>query len=169
MSTLPPIDLRSGQGFALSGKEGMVLSRTILVALTFLVIGISGCGGSTRDDFAQLVKGKVLVKGEPASYAKVTLIPAEDPKSKTECAFGAADKEGFFALRPHGGKSKTKIKAGEYLVAVSWKIPNNPNSSDDPDYGKENLPAKFQDPEQSGLKVKIESATKELQPIEVTP
>ena len=149
----------------------MVLSRSIsaLTGLVFLAAVISGCGGSVRDDFAQLVKGKVLVKGEPASYAQVNLMPAEDPKSRTECAFAVADKEGNFALRPRGGKSTTKIKPGEYLVAVSWKIPQKPNSSDDPEYGKENLPAKFQDPEQSGLKIKIETATKELQPIEVTP
>ena len=139
-----------------------------LALLVLLVSGLSGCGGTVRDDYNRLLKGKVLVKGEPAAYAQVTLLPASDPKSTTDGAVAVADGDGNFGVRPMA-PSKTMLKPGEYLVAVSWRIPKNAHSSDDQDYGAEKLPAKFQDPETSGLKVKIESSLKELPPIEVTP
>lgn len=104
-----------------------------------------------------------MVNGEPAEYANVVLVPA-DPNSNLPRAYGVVDSEGEFRLSTK--RADDGAKPGEYLVTVSWAKPKNPNASE-PDYGPELLPAKFQDPIQSGLKVVIEATENELEPFDL--
>ena len=119
------------------------LRPRIVFALVCLLTVTAGCSGQKKQSFQ--VEGKVLVKGNPAAYAKLRFVPvSEDPK---EFMTGAnANAEGEFTVqttKPSNGS------AVEYYVAISWRIPKNPNSASDPEYGKEQLPARFQDPKGS--------------------
>lgn len=110
------------------------------------------------------VRGSVRVNGEPAEYANVVLVPA-DSNSQVRKAFGSVDKEGSFKLSTE--RQFDGAEPGEYFVTVSWSKPKNPKISESDD-GPELLPAKYQDPQKSGLKVVIEPHDNQLQPFELT-
>lgn len=126
-----------------------------------------GCAKGKSDAGIFPVQGTVLVKGKPAAYAQVKLIPVDEDLREKSTAIGQANEEGEFQLSTR--KLNDGARAGEYYVAVSWRIPDNPRSSDDPQFSKELLPAKFQDPEKSGVKIEISPNEKELPPIELNP
>ena len=127
----------------------------------------AGCSRGNSNSTVFPVQGTVLVKGKPAAYAKVSFIPVDENVKETSSAYGVANEDGKFQLSmrtPQDG-----ARAGEYYVAVSWRIPENPRSSDDPQYSTELLPRKFQNPQESGLKVEINSKDAVLPPIELNP
>jgi hypothetical protein len=132
---------------------------------SILWITACGCSKSTGPEMFP-VAGKILVQGKPASYAKLTFFPVDqDPK---EYLLGVtAGEDGSFELgarKPPQGEESVK-----YEVAISWKIPKNPSSVNDPDYGNELLPPKFRNAKSSGVKVEITSEMTELEDIDLKP
>lgn len=111
------------------------------------------------------VTGKISVDNKPASYAKLTFWPVGE--SNDYMLSTTADNDGNFELmarKPPEGADLVK-----YEVTVSWRIPANPASSNDPEYGPELLPIKFKSPKTSGIVVEVESEAVELKPINISP
>ncbi len=135
-----------------------------------LAMSVTGCWGEYSSSAVYPVQGSVLVKGVPAAYARVTLVPINEDEKEIASAVGVANEQGEFKLwtREGTGKRRDGARAGAYLVSVSWRIPEDPRSSDTT-YSDELLPPRFQDPEQSGLKIEISSRDRELPPIELNP
>ena len=100
---------------------------------------------------------------EPAEYANVILIPV-DSGSELPRAYGVVDADGEFRLSTK--RQFDGAEPGEYFVTISWMKPKKPHVRE-PDYGPELLPAKYQDPVNSGLKVVIEPGDNLLDPIEL--
>lgn len=140
--------------------------RSAALALSVLSVVGFGCSNDSSRPEAFPVQGKILVQGKPASYAKLTFFPTnQDPK---DYMLGVtASEDGSFELsarKPPSGEESVK-----YDVAVSWRIPKNPGSQNDPDYGKELLPPKFRDAKSSGVKVEITPDLTELEDIDLKP
>ncbi len=135
------------------------------VALAVLSLSNAGCS-SESDPKAFPVTGSVIVNGKPAAYAKLTFRPAREDQQDLR-AFAKADENGAFTMLVP--LPEDEEDAVEYHVAISWRIPQNPRDRNDPDYGEELLPRKFQDPRQSGLKVDIDPSVTELAPFELNP
>lgn len=135
-------------------------------ALHVGVIGLCMMGvGCSRQPSANTgyspVRGKVLVNGQPAGFAAVNLIPVSGQMP----AGGMADASGEFRLNTRGFNG---AEPGEYLVTISWALPKDPSSTE-PDFGPELLPAKYQDPKQSGLKIVIDAKNNVLPPFDLKP
>ena len=135
--------------------------------LTFSFLSISNSGCSSESDTTPFpVTGRVIVNGKPAAYAKLTFRPVRKDQQDLQ-VFAKADENGEFTLfvtMPEDGEDTV-----EYHVGISWRIPRNPRDRNDPDYGEELLPKKFQDPKQSGLQVGIDPTVTELDPFELSP
>ncbi|MBS0266480.1 MAG: hypothetical protein JSS02_31400 [Planctomycetes bacterium] len=139
---------------------------------------IAGCGSSPEP--LVVVRGMVLVNGQPAAGARVTFHPAEGGKpvfepAKTVAAgkitppelslmpWAIAEADGSFEVttfEPYDG-----IPAGDYLVTVSW-APQISGGSE-PEEGPDRLPPRFQDPKTSGLSVTVEPGETELPPLKI--
>ncbi len=110
------------------------------------------------------VKGKVLVKDQPANGAQIVFRPVdENPETKSTMSYGSVDAEGNFTLRtdPYGEGAP----AGEYNVLISWYSgdPENPLSA------KSKLPAKFADPAAPILKATVKEGPNDLEPFNLKP
>jgi hypothetical protein len=141
-------------------------SRWHVAALICISMLNSGCGGGERQPDRYPVRGSVVFKGKPTPHAIVCFIPA-DSDSDIEPAAGVVDDDGNFELRSR--KHFPGAQPGDYLVTVSWQIPKNPHSNDDPEYGPELLPKKYSETKTSGLKATIEASDNELSPFELNP
>ena len=139
------------------------------LALSLVSISNSGCSSkSNSDPFSVMrsVTGSVVVDGKPAAYAKLTFNPVMEDQQELGI-FAKADENGEFTVlvpTPTDGGD-----AIEYHVGISWRIPRQPHDRNDPGYGKELLPKKFQDPKKSGLKVEIDRDMTELPPFDLKP
>ena len=138
--------------------------------LTILFLA-AGCGNGTRPvpDWAhiQRVTGKVTMRnGEPVGQGKIVLTPQQEPK---EPLSGWLDSDGTFTLMESQGQT---ISHGEFLVHIepltlpteSVKSPRAQAILAKLQKGQR-VPAKYQKPETSNIKVTIGPDTKELQPI----
>jgi hypothetical protein len=140
---------------------------SLAVIAVGLALVLSGCGGSGKVK----VEGVVTLDGTPVEGALVAFTPVS--KTEGQVCQGTTDKDGKFRLtttKPDDG-----ALPGEYKVTVVYAEGAEPPPSQDvkgaftgfekaatqklkpPKY---NVPAKYQDPDQSGLKQKIPPAGK---------
>ena len=109
------------------------------------------------------VKGELLVKGQPASGAVVVLRPATDsnPESWSNgFPRGHVAADGKFEVGTYGDKDGAP--AGDYVVLVSWEMPN-PQNEEAP--ATDRLGGRYSDPSSSKLAAKVEAHPTELPPI----
>lgn len=134
-------------------------SHWILVA----IVAIAGCGGSTgADNRPETATGEGVLsfKGDPVEGATVVLAP-EFPGATAYTASAITESDGSFTLSsfpPDEG-----VVPGTYLVGVS-KVEASTAAAAEPAGGHEEyvpvetknlLPAKYSDPNSSGLKIEI--------------
>ena len=141
------------------------LARTLMVAVSlFLLVG--GCSGRKSTGIFP-VRGTVLVDGQPAQYARVSLTPVDKNDGRNPSG-GTVDEDGEFRLTTL--KQFDGAEPGEYWVSIYWCKPIDPNRSE-VEYGPELLPKKYQNPAESGLKelrITIEEGDNELTPFEIS-
>ena len=129
---------------------------------------LTGCGSDPSlrysvDEPGNLhpVAGKVLFNGRPIEGARLVFF---DTSADAQSAnYGDIENPDLVIIRPRastGPDGSFEVQtagpgapAGEYLVTVSWKGVVPPGT--DPDEAPEKLPKKYQNPQQSGLKVTI--------------
>jgi hypothetical protein len=107
------------------------------------------------------VRGQVLYEGRPASRALVVFHPREAGASSAVRPHGQVGEDGSFTLGTHG--SNDGAPAGQYRVTVQLYL-----SSGKGDEGPTNrLPARYANPEQSGLKATVATGPTELKPFQL--
>src|SRR5437870_3824723 len=110
---LPSLERRSGPGRATQLGEPFVR----IVILLILALLCTSCAKRNDRRTCYPVKGRVLVKGKPASGALVVFYPA-DRGAKSPSASGTADEEGWFSLSTY--ESDDGAPAGDYEVGITW-------------------------------------------------
>ena len=127
-----------------------------------LLAAVSGCGGAPAGDtpVGKLVsvKGQVLFVDKPIPGARVTFHPLSATDKNAKTPFAVVQEDGTFQLmtyRPNDG-----APPGEYVATVSWFKPAQ-GTLDDDGIGEVLLPAKYQRPESSGLKVTVKENSPE--------
>lgn len=122
-------------------------------------LAICGCGGEEPGPVLEPVKGTVYLNDQPLANADVTF----SPLGETPGIGGQArtNSEGQFQV--NYGRGGEGLPAGEYQVAVSVRVmpdgsPAPPEENVDPieSQGRETLPPKYSNVEQSELKVTLE-------------
>lgn len=142
----------------LQGKFGLGLICLVMLATI-------GCGGSSRPKMAK-VSGTVTLDGKPLEGAQVVFIADGAPRNAT----GTTDAAGKFTLTTFEANDGAVL--GEHSITVTKMTSSAPAmSADDPSGGygaamssagggdatmgglvSSQLPAKYGDPKQSGLK-----------------
>ena len=140
-----------------------------VVLCGLLLAAMSGCGqapaGDAPDGKLVSVKGQALFLDKPIPKATVTFHPLAVADKKAKTPFAVVQEDGTFLMttyRPEDG-----APAGEYSVTVSWFKPAKGTSADD-GIGEELLPAKYQRPESSGLKVTVKADSSEAVVLKLT-
>lgn len=135
----------------------------LLAPLAFL---LASCGDGRKACFP--VTGTVTVDGKPAENCFVKLYSAsqgdlaEGPNRVLP--LGMTDGTGKFSLSTFG--SDDGAPAGDYTAVFTWKEASGllKNQFDGPD----RLKGKYETPEKSGIKVKIEGKAQTLPPFSLT-
>jgi len=138
----------------------MIRSCRILTVLA--VLGICSC--SRSGERLNPVVGKVFFKGQPATKALVIFHSRDDPDAVK--ARATVEKDGSF--RAYTYVAADGVKAGDYdVTVVGWKKrpQRNPDKSQ-PKGNKEppgiELPARYENPKTSKLRVQIIEGRNEL-------
>lgn len=140
----------------------------VLIGFAFHAAALVGCGAKDVGPPVVQVKGQINFEGRPIPGAIVTLHPvsqaANEQATKSSLVvtpFGIVDQDGSFQLTtraPADGAPE-----GEYHVTVSW-----PTKGGDSDNTYEQLPPKYQVAQSSGLKLRVSSGQRELEPLTLT-
>jgi hypothetical protein len=131
----------------------------------FLLTATSyGCGEATPQRVAVYpATGSLIVKGQPATGAFVTLHPKSGGAEGVPAPRATVDKEGKFALTTFNGGDGAP--EGEYVVTVQWyKLVKN---GADVSAGPNVVPPKYSRPESSNIVVRIAAGENTLEPIKL--
>lgn len=130
--------------------ETWVLRFGLFVVLTFVNLGLSGCGGKTTGTVA----GTVSYRGQPVTQGEVQFFSKERGVGAT----AKIDNTGKFAF-------DTPLDVGTYAVAVAPPPPEPGAPGSKPTggaKGSSNIPAKYRDPSKSDLKVTVSGGKNEI-------
>lgn len=122
-----------------------MLRRTAFCAIVVAVIGCGKPPGDIPSATLLPVTGTINVNGKPASGAHVTFHPVDGTSGVTPS--GIVNESGQFQLTTYAPEDGAP--AGTYRITVSWAELIRGGS--EPEYGREKLPIKFQNPDMSGL------------------
>jgi len=136
--------------------------------LIALVICLSSCSylSRPRKKACYPVKGSLFVKGKPAEGVLVLLQPKSvgnlnDWSSGFPRARVAAD--GKFEIETY--KEKDGAPAGEYVVLLSWEVPNPPDPRKDDPGVTDKLGGRYSNPSTAKITATIADKAIELPPI----
>ncbi|MFO0798919.1 MAG: hypothetical protein U0804_15735 [Gemmataceae bacterium] len=135
------------------------LRRILAGFVTCAGVTFSGCG--TKGPELYPVKGTVLVNKKAAEHATVVLHPVNPAASDAPKPRGKVTADGSFTLTTH--TAGDGAPAGEYRVTVEQWLAGA--RADDPPANR--LPAKYADPNTSGLTATIAAGATELKAIEI--
>lgn len=128
-------------------------------AVTLISLGCVGCGGGEQRTPTFEFRGKLTDGSKPVAGAQVVFHPVGGTTG-TPKPSGKTDANGEFQLTTYVGHDGAP--AGQYRVSVElWKTTSA-------DAGPVNqLPAKYADPEKSGLTAVVNAGPNELRPFVV--
>jgi hypothetical protein len=135
-------------------KQRLALALTLALPA---VLGTS-CGPRIAHKPLYPVRGQVLFEGRPANRALVVLHPLNDPSPEAVRPRGQVGEDGLFTLSTYG--TKDGAPSGAYRVTVELWL-----STGKGDEGPTSrLPAKYANPEKSGLTATVDTGPTELKP-----
>lgn len=140
-----------------TGRSAVVLFVGILT-VTF----VAACGTKKLEIKGKLpvfpVKGKVTMDGQPISGATLYFFPVSKfpPKAAQLQPHAKTEEDGSFQVSTYD--SFDGAPAGEYRVTVSWKGSLEGVTFEQQADLSEKVPARYQDPRRSRLKIKVEEA-----------
>lgn len=123
-------------------------------------VTLAGCG--TKGPELHPVKGTVLVNKKAAAHATVVLHPVNPTSPDAPKPRGKVNADGTYTLTTH--TEGDGAPAGEYRVTVEQWLAGA--RADDPPANR--LPAKYADPNTSGLTATVAPGSTELKAIEIT-
>ncbi len=133
-------------------KSPSISHLSFVLSSLLFAVGLAGCGEAAKPwEIVVPAKGTVTFDGKPVDGAELTLTPvsAEVPATVRPSAKSGAD--GTFTLGTYG--TDDGAPAGEYKVSAVWfKLVNSGGSMV---RGDNALPAKYANPDTSGISVVI--------------
>lgn len=142
-------------------------SAALLIAAALL---LPGCGEEVVEGRIEVipVQGQLLVKGQPAPGARVTLHPVDGPVAEAGLyPYGIVDESGAFSVTTY--QQGDGAPPGEYRVSVVWPDANyqarNARERDMISSGAQlpdKLRGRYADPQRTGLTATITPDTTEL-------
>jgi hypothetical protein len=135
---------------------GKIMNRSLTLLISLIPLVFVGCGKGDSRTPTHAVRGKVTDGSKPLAHAQVVFHPiattAGTPKPRAK-----TDANGEFSLTTYDGNDGAP--AGQYKVSVEQLLADPKN----PDAGPTNrLPAKYADPEKSGLTATVNAGPNEL-------
>src|SRR5262249_33438863 len=125
-----------------------------------------GCGEAQLQRLAVYkVQGKVSYQGKSPVGASVCFHPASADKRMPVPPRGVVADDGTFKISTYAADDGAP--SGDYVVTISWRKTTTLPSGED-EAGPSLLPAKYESPEKSGLKVTVNATElNDLAPIEL--
>jgi hypothetical protein len=126
-----------------------------LAAAVFGCLAVSGCGRAPADVPTvpiHPISGTVTVDGKPIAGAFVVLHALQGATVGDVTPNGVTDENGKFELSTYSPKDGAP--EGSYTATVSWPE-RLPGGGSEPEYGRERLPVRYQNPSNSGLVVAV--------------
>jgi hypothetical protein len=140
--------------------QSLLFRKWSLLILGATLCCFTSCGKPSGQLPTFEVKGQILQDGKPVPHATVVFHPAFDLGEEVSKPRGKTAEDGSFSLSTYAADDGAP--QGEYKITVEQWISTNP------DRGPESrLPAKFAQPDQSGLTAKVASGKNELSPIQL--
>ena len=161
---LPSLEGRSSLGWATQLGEPFVR----IVILLILALLCTSCAKRNDRRTCYPVKGRVLVKGKPASGALVVFYPA-DRGARSPSASGTADEEGWFSLSTY--ESDDGAPAGDYDVGITWRDHafqrQGVLKKSDKAAAADQLKDRYKNPKTSKIRARVEEKPNELPPFDL--
>lgn len=147
-------------------KDLKLQGRTIPSAISTVVLCllIGGCGEAAKPwEVVVAVSGKLTFEGKPIDGAEVTLFPTASDFPDTVRPSGTTSSGGNYALGTYG--TADGAPAGDYKASVVWfKVVDSGGSMV---RGANVLPARYANPDTSGIKVVVNASESSLPAIEL--
>jgi len=125
---------------------------------------LTGCGDAHPDRLKTFpVTGQVLWEGRPLAGAIVALHPQDSPDLERVPARAETDADGRFRLGTYD--SEDGAPAGAYRVTVLWYPLAKNGESYEP--GPNVVPARYSDPDESQLTVRIAEGENQIPPLDL--
>jgi hypothetical protein len=142
-------------------SAGMI---TPAFSTALLCLLMSGCGEAAKPwEKVTAVSGTLTFEGKPIGGAEVTLIPTASDFPETVRPSGTTSADGSFTLGTYG--TADGAPAGEYNASVVWfKVVDSGGSMV---RGANVLPARYANPETSGIKVVVNASESTLAAIDL--
>jgi hypothetical protein len=137
--------------------------RAGLAAVFGVALLCSSCGTGNHLP-VHPVHGQVLVDGRPASNALVVFHPVGDGPARELRPVGHVGTDGTFILTTYARGDGAP--AGDYAVTVDWRQPTPPVDGAEP--GPSLLPARYNSPTASNLRVTVAQGQNDLQAFQLT-
>lgn len=143
----------------------LVHFRAICVCLA--LSAVTGCG-SAPPDVPQVplhpVTGAITLDGKPIAGARLSLHAIQGAKVGDITPTGITDENGQFQISTY--QPLDGAPEGSWTVTVSW--PEVLSGGSDPEYGRERLPVRYQDPDKSGLVIASSEDLRDAVVLELT-
>jgi hypothetical protein len=126
---------------------------------------LASCSGRPK---LQKVSGKVLVDGEPAQGAIVTLHPIDEVNANAKILpTGVVGLDGVFQLTTY--KDGDGAPQGKYQVTISWTKTEKELDPESDERGEVlMIPTRYTVASKSGLTAEVSGSTTELKPFQLT-
>jgi len=139
----------------------LLRSNLSVIAMLVICLLTSACG-DPRFKKTYAVKGQVLFEGQPAAGAAVSLRPVTTDDHPWTKPSGEVDDKGNFTITSY--RKGDGAPAGKYKVAIVWLPPGFAG----PLEAGNKLPARYADPETSGIMIEVLAKDTTLPPFQLT-
>lgn len=138
------------------------ISIVLMLPLPLLLILVFSGGAKKKYGRTYVVKGAVLINGEPAKGAMVTFVPVHREQNPDLVPLGIVREDGSFAMGTY--EAGDGVPPGEYQVGIVWRgRPAGNTIAAKKTAHADKLQGKFK-PSTSGIRVMIEAKNNQLEP-----
>jgi hypothetical protein len=159
-----PISMRANPSTTYMRLSFDVPARIFSAGLLVFALSAAGCGSGEQTHAVLMIRGQVLVDGQPADGAIIKLIDLTKIKAADSLPKGTvADAQGRFAIGEQSSPESSVLTPGAYALLVAWmKTPDTGGLAED------RLNERYLAPENPALRIELKSESIELGAIRLT-